>query len=133
MPSRVEIVQQCLDSFHHNIDFSVLWSYTADTFKAIILPESLGIKEMNKEEHKASGIKTAEKLQKYEKYETVEIYESGDKVIAHVRSLGILKDGSEWKNDAIYILTFNEEGKITYLKEFIDSLETSKIAAKLMA
>ncbi|KAH8826062.1 hypothetical protein DL96DRAFT_1805314 [Flagelloscypha sp. PMI_526] len=133
MSGHVEIVVKLLDAFYKNLDISVLRAYTTDTFKTIILPESLGIQETNKEEHLASGEKTAAKIKEYKKYEIIEVFESRNKVTAHVRSHAMLKDGSEWKNDAINIFTFNEEGKISYLKEFIDSLETSKVAANLTA
>jgi hypothetical protein len=43
----------------------------------------------------------------------------------------VLKDGTEWKSDALFIFTFNEKGRVIYLKEFVDSLELFKVAAKL--
>ena len=67
MSSHVEIVHKVLDSFYKNLDISVLGTHTADSFKTIILPESLGIKETNKEEHLASGARTAGNIKEYQK------------------------------------------------------------------
>ncbi|KAH8826060.1 hypothetical protein DL96DRAFT_1607085 [Flagelloscypha sp. PMI_526] len=133
MSSRVDIIKKCLSAFYNDLDVSVLATYTTDSFKALILPESLGVKEMTKEEHMASGEKMVGNLKEYSLYEPIEIFESGNKVTAHVRAVGVLKDGTEYKHDTMFILTFNEEGNIIYSKEFVDSLEMSKVAAKLMA
>ncbi|KAH8826063.1 hypothetical protein DL96DRAFT_1710673 [Flagelloscypha sp. PMI_526] len=130
MSPNVELIEKCLSAMYKNLDLGFYRKYTDDSFKAVILPGSLGMKEMTKEEHSASGDNMMGKIKEYKVYELLEIYGSGDKVTAHVRSIAILKDGSEWKNDAVYIVTFNEDGKITYLKEFVDSLELSKLAAK---
>ncbi|KAH8801307.1 hypothetical protein DL96DRAFT_1719455 [Flagelloscypha sp. PMI_526] len=133
MPSQVEIIESSLVTFFQKLDTSVLASHMDDSFKGIVLPPSLGMKENTKEEHLASGANMKTKIKEYSSYEILEIFESGKKVTTHVRSTAVLNDGTEWKNDSIYIITFNDAGKIVYLKEFADALALSQVAAKLMA
>ncbi|KAH8826083.1 hypothetical protein DL96DRAFT_1681291 [Flagelloscypha sp. PMI_526] len=133
MSSNSEIAEKCLRALLKDFDISVLKTYSTESFKAAVLPESLGMKERTKDEHLASGAKLVGNLQKCTLFELIEIFESGYKVTAQVRVRALLKDGTEWNSDAIFILTFNEEGMIIYWKEFVDSLELFKVAEKLLA
>ncbi|KAH8826041.1 hypothetical protein DL96DRAFT_1607033 [Flagelloscypha sp. PMI_526] len=133
MSSNIEKVKKTFEAMSKDLDVAAVSTHWADDYKAQILPESLGLKEMNKEEHLAQATKLVGNIKEYSKFELVEIFESGNKVTGHLRSNAILKDGTEHKSDAIFIVTFNDEGKVVHFKQFIDSLAFSQVAAKLMA
>ncbi|KAH8826043.1 hypothetical protein DL96DRAFT_1607037 [Flagelloscypha sp. PMI_526] len=133
MSSNIQTVEKCLFAWYENLDVTVLSSNCTESFLAIILPDTYGKGEKSKEEHFGLATKLAGNIKEYPVYELVEIFEGGNKVTAHIRVQVLLKDGTEYQNESIYIATFNEDGKIVYLKEFVDSLATSKVLAKLLA
>ncbi|KAH8826040.1 hypothetical protein DL96DRAFT_1556582 [Flagelloscypha sp. PMI_526] len=133
MSTNLENVKKALKAFHEQLDMSVATSYWADSYRAQIFPESLGLKEWNKDEHLASATKMLGNIKEYTKFELVELFENANKVTGHLRATAILKDGTEYMNEGIIILTFNDEGKVVYFKQFNDSLAFSQMAGKLMA
>jgi hypothetical protein len=59
MTHHAEIAEKCLVGFLKNFDISVLDTYSADSFKAIVHPESLEKREREKAEYLKSRAKLA--------------------------------------------------------------------------
>ncbi|KAH8801926.1 hypothetical protein DL96DRAFT_1823460 [Flagelloscypha sp. PMI_526] len=133
MTTHVEKVKKAFTTFYTELDINAVTVYWADSYRSQILPESLGQKEQNREESIASLTKMLGNIKEYTKFEFVEIFENENKVTGHIRTAAILKDGTEYNNEAVFILTFEGEGKCTYFKQFNDSLATAKVGEKLRA
>ncbi|KAH8826039.1 hypothetical protein DL96DRAFT_1710652 [Flagelloscypha sp. PMI_526] len=133
MSANLETVRESLTAFYTQLDINTVASTWADSCEFVILPESLGIKSMNKEEHVASTTQMIGNMKEYTSWEIIELFASGDKVTGHVRSNAALKDGVEFKADSIFIFTFNKEGNIILFKQFVDSLALSKLRGNLTA
>ncbi|KAI9026060.1 hypothetical protein DFJ74DRAFT_663116 [Hyaloraphidium curvatum] len=60
-----------------------------------------------------------------------EAFESADgrRVCVDAKGQGIKADGGEYKNEYIFVFHLNDDGKIEYVKEFVDS-DLTKAAMK---
>jgi hypothetical protein len=67
MSSNIEKVKKTFEAMSKDLDVAAVSTHWADDYKAQILPESLGLKEMNKEEHLAQATKLVGNIKEYSK------------------------------------------------------------------
>ncbi|KAH8818851.1 hypothetical protein DL96DRAFT_1715133 [Flagelloscypha sp. PMI_526] len=122
MSSNAEKIRSVYEQMGSTSTLDPIMSSTdyADTFKCVTYPPSAGIPEMDSKAYK-------EYFERYTKISTSrkmvleELIDAGNKVIAHGTTMMTFHDGSEVVTAHMNILTFDEEGKLAHIKQFIDS------------
>ncbi|KAH8823765.1 hypothetical protein DL96DRAFT_1682982 [Flagelloscypha sp. PMI_526] len=131
MPSNVEIIRALYDEMAVNDAAEPIEKspHFSDKFTCTSYPTTVGWPEMDKKgyiEHITRGAS----LMASRKVVVNEIIDGGDKVISHATATVTLKDGTEMVMDRIAIYSFDGEGKIVHFKQFVDSLNVSKMMEK---
>ncbi|KAJ6559284.1 hypothetical protein B0H10DRAFT_1180480 [Mycena sp. CBHHK59/15] len=101
-PSPLEIVQAFF-SFAETRDIDGMENILSDDFTHRILPESIGLPTINKEQFLSAAKKTASTMESFHFQTPQEVIEGSDSVVVHTRSDGKIKNGHPYHNEYIFI------------------------------
>ncbi|KAF8987997.1 hypothetical protein BDQ17DRAFT_1374445 [Cyathus striatus] len=122
---RVLAFWRYVDEHNH----AALSEVMTDDFTLTFLPSSLGgfgIPVRNKEQSITFLCGLPDKGVASLRIKPTEWVETGDTVVGHYHATGELVDGSPYKNEYMGIFRFRD-GKMVYMKEFMDSKYISEI------
>ncbi|KAJ7262888.1 hypothetical protein C8J57DRAFT_1334072 [Mycena rebaudengoi] len=109
-------------------DIEGLPAFLADDYAMQVLPSSLGVPPMNKEQFLQAVSRMSTLFPNLKFHEPEEVIVADNAVIVHIKASGSNDAGATYNNEYIHIFRLNGDGKVASLKEFLDA----KVVEKLM-
>ncbi|KAH8830958.1 hypothetical protein DL96DRAFT_1554283 [Flagelloscypha sp. PMI_526] len=113
----------CLFSSYSDLNSKLIEQCSVPELRARIYPEALKSRERNKEEYIGFLDQFFERTVRFTRVEFAEVLEAGNVVIVHLILQALYKNGTFYNNECIFNATFNNDGQIIYIKEFVGRLE----------
>ncbi|KAJ7207343.1 hypothetical protein C8J57DRAFT_1484594 [Mycena rebaudengoi] len=109
-------------------DIEGLSAFLADDYALQVLPSSLGVPAMNKEQFLQAVSRMSTLFPNLTFHEPEEVIVADNAVVVHIKASGSNDAGATYNNEYIHIFRLNGDGKVVSAKEFLDA----KVLEKMM-
>ena len=106
--------------------FDKAFAMVSDDFEVIILPTSVMIPPMKLEQYRKWLEPMVDEMFSDFSMKVLETTAQDNRVVVEVQSSAKTKDGRDYGMEYRIIFTFNDDGKITKFKEYVDSLFSAR-------
>ncbi|KAJ7262887.1 hypothetical protein C8J57DRAFT_1470865 [Mycena rebaudengoi] len=107
-------------------DIEGLSAFLADDYAMQVLPASLGLPPMNKEQFLQAVSRMSTLFPNLTFHEPEEVIVADNVIVAHMKADGS-NGAATYSNEYMYIFRLNADGKVVSVKEFLDAKAVEKL------
>ncbi|KAJ7207345.1 hypothetical protein C8J57DRAFT_1734173 [Mycena rebaudengoi] len=107
-------------------DIEGLSAFLADDYAMQVLPASLGLPPMNKEQFLQAVSRMSTLFPNLTFHEPEEVIVADNVIVVHMKADGS-NDAATYSNEYMYIFRLNADGKVVSVKEFLDAKAVEKL------